>query len=279
LNLAARVLVADTAFRTGELPAVDASAYVVEDLGLGRVIPLDPLRAVIGHAMRRLEPRQSDPWLAPRVHATVRLTRREAADRRIWPYLTVVELADYVRWRWRDLDHGEVPVPIDRFLGEDSKNALSRLWWAAELTRNGADYRPTVRALSESRFLVSWLKLNALHHKAVALAAVEFLDSLPADGPRDRQGKVMARALNVVLRTLSLDALSASAAPDAEAVRDWCTERVDETTMISDLPRGPDEPPVPEREVAAVRAVLDRLAAEIGLGRSRRRRRARAQAS
>jgi len=38
LNPAARVLVADEAFRTGEVPAVEAGQYVVEDLGLGRSV-------------------------------------------------------------------------------------------------------------------------------------------------------------------------------------------------------------------------------------------------
>jgi hypothetical protein len=270
LNPAARVLVAEEAFRTGELPAVDAGPYIVEDLGLGRKIPLGPLQAVIAEAMRRYdlqksEPWRSDPWLGPRVHATLRLTRREAADKRVWEYLTVVEHPDYVRWRWRNPDDAEAPVPIDRFLGEDSKNSLSRLWWAAELTRNGADYSPTVKALAISRFSVSWLKLNLIHHRAAALAAVDFLSSFRDEGATSEQGKVMAKAVNVALRTLSVDSLAVAPATDAETVREWCQQPVDETTMMDELPQGPDEAPVQAADVAAVRAVLDLLAERINL--------------
>jgi hypothetical protein len=278
LSPAARVLVADEAFRTGELSAVDAGPYVVEDLGLGRTIPLGPLRAVVDEAMRRLDPQKSDPWLGPRVHATLRLTRREAADKRIWEYLTVVVFPDYVRWRWKNSDD-EAPVPIDRFLGEDSKNSLSRLWWAAELARNGADYGPAVKALSISRFAVSWLHLNLMHHRAAALAAVDFLSSFQGEGVTNEQGKVMAKAVNVALRTLSLDALAVTQGTDAEAVREWCGQRVDETTMMEELPEGPDEAPVPAADVAAVRAVLDHLAERINLKDAKPERRVAALAS
>lgn len=272
LSPAARGLVADEAFRTGELPTVDAGSYVVEDLELGRKVPLGPLQAVIAEAMRRFDPQKSDPWLGPRVHATLRLTRREAADKRIWEYLTVVIFPDYVRWRWKSPDEAEAPVPIDRFLGEDSKNSLSRLWWAAELTRNGADYSPTVKALSESRFVVSWLHLNLMHHRAAALAAVDFLSSFRDEGTTDMQGQVMAKAVNVALRTLSLDALAITPGTDAEAVREWCRRTVDETVMMDELPRGPDEAPVPAADVAAVRSVFDILAERIKLGAVKERR-------
>jgi hypothetical protein len=266
LSPSARVLVNDRNFRAGEVPAVDASPFICE-LRLERSIALAPLRAVVDEAMRRLDPRQSDAYLGPRVHAALRLTRRESADKRLWGYLTVVEFPDYVRWRWRNPDHAELPVPIDRFLGEDSKNALSRLWWAAELTRNGSDYSPTVAALSESRFSASWLMLNLMHHRAAALAVVDFLSSFGGDGATDMQGLVMAKAVNVALRTLSLDSLSSTSGTDAEAVREWCLHEVDETTFLKshELPKGPDEAPVPASEVAAVRNVLDLLADRIKL--------------
>ena len=279
LSPAARVLVADEAFRTGEVPAVDASQYVVEDLGLGRRIPLVPLRAVVSEAMRRWDPRKSDPWLGPRVHATIRLTRREAADKRVWEYLTVVEFPDYVRWRWSNPDDPGAPVPIDRFLGEDSKNALARLWWAAELTRNGADYGPTVKALTISRFSVSWLHLNLMHHRAAALAAVDFLNSYQDEGATSAQGQVLAKAVNVALRTLALDVLAVVPGTDAESVREWCRQEVDETTMMDELPQGPDEPPVPAADVAAVRGMLDLLAERINLKDAKMDRRTRSKAS
>ena len=179
LNPVSRSLVTPE-FRKGEQANIDGEHYI-EDLNLGREVPLAPLRGVIAEAMKRFEhePQKSDSWLGPRVHATVRLTRREAADKCAWEYLTVVEFPDYVRWRWAKLDQPDKVVPLDRFLGEDSKNALARLWWATEMTRNGSDYSRAEIALGISRFSVSWLHLILAHHRAAALAVVDFLQARP----------------------------------------------------------------------------------------------------
>ena len=129
LSPATRVAVSERAFRTGEVAAADAAPHVIENLGLGRPIELAPLQAVVDLAMRRRKRDESDSWLAPRMHATLRLTRREAADPRIWAYLAAVVLPDYVRWRWRSPDDRKAPVAIDRFMGKPATNAVSRLWW------------------------------------------------------------------------------------------------------------------------------------------------------
>jgi hypothetical protein len=104
-----------------------------------------------------------------------------------------------------------------------------------------------------------------MHHRAAALAAVDFLSSFQDEGTTSVQGQVMAKAVNVALRTLSLDALAVTPGTDVEAVREWCRQAVDETVMMDELPQGPDEAPVPAADVAAVRAVLDHLAERIGL--------------
>jgi alkanesulfonate monooxygenase SsuD/methylene tetrahydromethanopterin reductase-like flavin-dependent oxidoreductase (luciferase family) len=265
MNPAGRSLVTED-FRRGDPATVDAASYV-EALDLGREVALGPLRGVVAEAMKRFEhdPQKSDPWLGPRVHATLRLTRREAADKRIWEYLTVIEFPHYVRWRWANLDNPDKVVPQDRFLGEDSKNALARLWWATELTRNGSDYRRSEIALGISRFSVSWLHLILAHHRAAALAVVDFLDTFQSKRATDTQGQVMAKATNVALRTLCLDALAASPPTDAEAVREWIAEEIDETTMMDELPQGPDEAAVPDDDIATVRKFLDDLAERINL--------------
>jgi hypothetical protein len=253
-------------FRGGDPATVDAGSCI-EDLGLGREVLLAPLCEVVAEAMKRFEhdPPKSDAWLGPRVHATVRLSRREAADKRVWEYLTVIEFPHYVRWRWTNLDDPDKVVPQDRFLGEDSKNALARLWWAAELTRNGSDYKRSETALGISRFSVSWLHLILAHHRAAALAVVDFLASYQGKGATDAQGQVMAKATNVALRTLCLDGLAASPPTDAEAVREWIAEKIDVTTMMDELPRGPDEAAVAEADITIVRKFLDDLAERIQL--------------
>ena len=273
LNPAARALASDRSFRAGMVAAIEAGPYVVEDLGLGRAIGLGPLRAVVGRAMRAARPAETDAWLAPRVHATIRLTRREAADFRLWDYLTVVALPGYVRWRWGDAGGDGAPAAIDRFVGDAAENALARLWWAAELTRDGLDYGPTMRALASPWFDPAWLGLGVMQHRAAAQAVAARL----AD---DGAGTAAAvRALDLTLRAVALDAVAPSVPPDADAVREWCAERPDETLMMTRPPVGPDEAPASATDVAAVRTLLDERAGHgaamtaAGPGRRRRRRR------
>jgi hypothetical protein len=264
LNPGVRALLTDDFRQNGG--HVDASEFVVADLGLGRQVNVEPLRAIVDEAMSRFasDPVRSDAWLGPRVHATLRLTRREAADKRVWAYLCVVEFADYIRWRWPPRDE-ETPVPYERFVGPESVNALGRLWWAAELVRNGSDYKPAAHALSINRFYM-WQKLNFLHHKAGAVAAARFLIEFGGKGASNTEALAMGKALNLALRTLSLDAIASSPPPDGDAIRDWIAGRVDETTMMGDeLPEGPDEAAVPEADLIAVRRLLDQVAARISL--------------
>lgn len=257
----------DQNFRSGATDSIEAFDHMV-NLDVGRDIDVDPLIAVIDEAKRkfRSRPDTSDAWLAPRVHAALRLSRREAAEKRIWNYLNVVVKPDYVRWRFEaDADEG-VAAPLDRFIGEDSKNSIGRLWWAAELTRNGSDYVETVSILRSTRFSVSWQHLDAMHHRAAAIAVCRFSREFnDGKGLTDWQSQRLAKAFNLRLATLSLDALAPNPAADRHAIRDWCDEPVDETKFMDELPSGPDEDPVSQASIEAVYNVCSELAREIGL--------------
>lgn len=272
LTPGARVLATED-FRRGEPPSVEASDFVTELDKLGRTIDLVPIQEVVAEAMKRFEhePWKSDSWLGPRVHATLRLTRREASDKRIWEYLTVVEFPDYVRWRWQQ-GNAEDPVPLDRFFGEDSKNALMRLWWACELTRNGSSYETSKIALDISRFSVSWLHLILIHHRTAALAVVDFLRDFQGKGATDTQGQAMAKAANIALRTVCLDSLAESPAPDGESVREWINQKIDVTTMLEEMPVGPDEATIADEDIAVVRKFFDDLAVRINLSEAKTKR-------
>jgi hypothetical protein len=263
-----RALVSDENFRNGSQLAVEYEPYLV-DLDLGRKVSLAPLRAVLEEGRKRHSKTwsETDGWLAPRVHATLRLTRREASDRRLWAYLNVAAFPDHVRWRWLDPDDENSKVPIDRFLGEDSVNQLGRLWWGAELTRNGPDYTRTTKAFRSSQFARSWQVLDVMHQRPAALAIVDFLEQFnDGKGVTDSQGSRMARALNAALRTLALDAVADNPESDAEAIREWISEPIDETKMMDELPNGPEEKePISDEAIAEVRKHLDVLAQAIGL--------------
>src|ERR1700694_2612480 len=103
-----------------------------------REISLEPLRTVIdecidkfdkGDGKRNERMVRGDAWLGPRVHASLRITRAEAATPGIWEFLAAYAFPDYVNWRWNGYKD-------ERFFSRDvKKQAFKRLWWAAELFR------------------------------------------------------------------------------------------------------------------------------------------------
>jgi hypothetical protein len=227
-----------------------------------REVQLAPIAAIVEAAMEKFasHPTKSDAWLGPRVHATLRLTRREATDGGMWAWLHVLAFPKYVRWRWAPQDE-ETPIPFNRFIGDDSNSGLKRLWWASEIARDGSNYEPAVRALGVQRFDL-WQRLVLMHHKACALAAVDFLAGRRVTSA---QSIAMAKAMNVAVRTTSLDALAPSPPADTHAMRAWVREPIDETTMMVDLPVGPDEQRVSPAAVASARAFIDEIATRIQL--------------
>ena len=252
-------------FRRGDRTAVE-TADLIDEAGVGRVVDLEPFHDILDEVMRRFgedEPDRSDHWLAPRLHAALRLTRREAGLREAWYFLNVAARPDYVRWRFTGRKGGaRETVPIDRFLGEDSKNALARLWWTAEMTRDGADYGWTERVAKSNRFYVSWLVLDLMHHRPAAQAVARIL-STGADGKPldDAAGQRLAKRFNLRLSTENLDALSPNPPIDHVAVREWLRQRPDPTLFLDDLPVGPDEDPVPPAAVEPVLNLLEELLA------------------
>lgn len=267
------------AFRRGEQPTVDSAEYVVDlKAELGREIDLAPLRVVVEEAMRRFDGEllKSDAWLGPRVHATLRLTRREAADKRIWSYLAISSFPKYVYWRWEQ-NEINLPVAAYRYLGDENQSAFAKLWWAAELVRNGPSYMDVTKALSINRFY-QWQSLQFIHHKPAAIAAARVLSNFSATGATRDQAVELYKLVNLALRTKSLDDFSDNVSPDIHSVREWINERIDVTAMLEDLPVGPDEAPVPEGDIAKVRAFLDELAVRVKLAEAKPRKKGRAVA-
>jgi len=234
-----------------------------------REVDLEPLRRILEEAKIKFDGRpveDSDAWLAPRVHATLRLTRREAADMELWSYLAMIEFPEYVRWRWG------TPAPLGRFVGSETNQALARLWWGAELTRNGSDYSAVEKAFEAQDIPNTWFRLDAFHHRPAALAALRVMDDLKG-GPlpngtqvkRTRKINMLATAFNTALSTTVLDAVVPPHGEDADAVLEWVDREVDETLMLNELPTGPDDESVSDEAVAAADKLIRSLAEGAGL--------------
>lgn len=253
----AKMLITKESFRDHSFGSLDG--YIKDIL---RPIDLTPLIFVVHRAMSKF-PRQSeesDGWLAPRVHASLRLYRSEAADQGIWDYLSVAVLPDYVVWRMAG-DDGSVN-DADRIIGPFRHQALARLWWAAELSRNGADYRPTEQAFSSQDAVNYLTNVDAFHNRPAALAYIRFISHKSGEKPIKQRAIETGKTLNHVLTTIVLDSFAPDSGSDMNAQAQWIAEAPDIELMDSVLPMGPNEPEVPEEKIYAVEQMLERLMEE-----------------
>ncbi|MEU0058601.1 DUF6339 family protein [Streptomyces sp. NPDC006334] len=267
--------------RIGLLSATAADPYLTEDLlkgvqghggvDLAKVVePLpegdarwevEPLRDLVDDAMYTFRDNRTDAdgWLAPRLHATLRLTRREAADRRIWNHLALAVAPDYVAWRHAPVQGGDEPrINPARFKGTPDRQCFSRLWWAAEMFRDGGNYAPVVVACSNQDLIHNALRMALVDHRPTAQALVRMLQNGVAGTGREMNG--LMAAINTAGATLVYDALAPDEPRDPGALRHWIAEAESAPPVPRhELPVGPDEEPVPEESVAALTTYFTEL--------------------
>ncbi|WP_405583087.1 DUF6339 family protein [Streptomyces sp. NBC_01190] len=226
------------------LPEVDARWWV------------EPIRSLVDDAMFefREDRTRADAWLAPRLHATLRLTRREAADKRLWNHLALAVAPDYVAWRHLSEPTANRPgrrVAAERFRGPADRQCFSRLWWAAELFRNGSDYEPVEVACGNQDLIHTVLRSELIDHRPTAQALVRLLKTGQVSGGREING--LSVAINAAGATLTYDVLAPDKPRDPARLRDWIAEAESAPPVQRyELPNGPDEDPVSEEAVAAL---------------------------
>jgi hypothetical protein len=262
--------------RFGLLSATAADPFLTEDLlkgirghngvDLAKVVePLpeddprwevEPLRALVEDAMHEFRDNrtEADAWLAPRLHATLRLTRREAADRRLWNHFALAVAPDYVALRHLPApSRGRKEPRIDpaRFKGPLDRQCFSRLWWVAEMFRNGKDYSPVEAACANQDLIHSALKRELIDHRPTAQALVRLLSSGTVTTGREIEG--LLTAINAAGATLVYDVPAPDEPRDADALRRWIAgAELAPPVPRRGLPDGPDEEPVPEESVATL---------------------------
>jgi hypothetical protein len=257
------------AFRLGTAD-LDVADHLVKVPGL-RSHRLEPLRVLLDEAMDRYPQSgaaSADSWLGPRLHATLRLSRREAGNRDVWRFLGLWA-ADYVRWRFGPGNGGQDPdeaAKAERFVGPDSKHALGRLWWMAEVFRDGKNYESAALALTNQDIVNYLFRASISNHRPTALAAVEVLPR-SKDGkslPDGRRANALAKATNAAASTLLLDMIGPDVPPDVAARAQW--EAVggdhDPRLYFDRLPDGPDDGDTPPDAVEKVATLLRLLLAE-----------------
>ncbi|MGX9920442.1 DUF6339 family protein [Streptomyces sp. NPDC002248] len=200
------------------------------------------------HLHDRADRTSADAWLAPRLHATLRLNRAEAADGGRWTFLALAVAPDYVVWRHLPLSPSSQGEPAKvagaRFLGPLYTQAFARLWWAAELFRDGPDYRPAVTACGNQDMLNTVLRLDVIDHRPTAQAVVRLVEAGLVS--RGRAVNALATAVNAAAGTVFYEALAPDTEPDPSAAEQWRAERADAPPVPRRaLPEGPDEPSTP----------------------------------
>lgn len=233
----------------------------------GREVDLTAAVAVVDEAMRRFAAEDragSDSWAGPRLHAALRLSRREASRPGVWRYLGVCVFPEYVRWRFAD-EGAESPAPLERFVGTEAKHAIGRLWWMAEMFRDGADYEPAAKALSNQDVINNLFRNDTAHHRPTAQGAVRVL--VPGDGRPARTGReanALAKAINTTATTVLLDALAPDEPLDDAARMRWNEEGGDHDPALffDPLPEGPDDPVAPPESVERMEVLLTELLEE-----------------
>lgn len=220
------------------------------------------VRALIDEAMERFaddRPTASDAWLAPRLHYTLRMTRAEATDSEVWNFIALRVATDYVRWRWGHEKDGRVAVgQAARFSGRWDIQCFSRLWWAAELFRDGEDYRPVVAACNNQDVLNTALRLDMNNHRPTAQALVELLEKGTVRTGRDVNGLV--KAAGAAGSTLVYEAIAPDEPRDYEALQEWIASvESDPVWNPSTLPQGPVDGSVPHLSVQRLTIWFERL--------------------
>lgn len=226
---------------------------------------VEPVRDLIEEAGRRFEasPTQADAWLAPRLHATMRMTRREAADSGLWNTIAARVAPDYVAWRWLPTPTVRTPEPtiaMRRFCGPFHVQAFARLWWVAEIFRDSDDYGPVVTACQNQETFNTLLRNEVYRHRPTAQAAVR----ISAEVARQtRELNALDKAINAAGSTLVYEMIGPDNPPDADAVVAWIQESRSAAPAPYDrLPSGPDDGQVDRTAIALLADVFTKLYTE-----------------
>jgi hypothetical protein len=236
---------------------------------IAEAVELELVRALLDEAISRFAEHrtQADAWLAPRLHATLRLTRAEAADSELWNFLALLVGLDYVVWRHLGKGKDGAPdnAPEARFSGAHYTQAFARLWWAAELFRDGEDYGPVELACQEQAMMNSALRLEIVDHRPTAQALIRVLRNLvdSGAGARTRRVEALLKAVNTAGSTLVYDVLAPDAERDVSALLGWIVDAAFAPVVSFDRrPIGPEDGRIDPSAVDVLVTLFEKFLAE-----------------
>jgi hypothetical protein len=140
-----------------------------------------------------------DAFLAPRVHNVLRMPRQAAGLPGVWTWLAVGPFRRYMDHRWPLSEASS----LWRFTSRDVlRNGVSRLWWAAEMLRDGPDYSLVPLALRSVRRFQFVSELKYSMHRECARAFARVVAEADAS---DELCQSLSKRFNVYLRAQALE--------------------------------------------------------------------------
>jgi hypothetical protein len=144
-----------------------------------------------------------DSELVEPIHRELDISRRVAGDPGLWHWLAIARYPEFVRHRW---EYNSEEAMREKFLGAGSdlySNALHRLWWIAELTREGDDYSTTQAVFSNQTMVNKVFDRWFARYRPAVIAMCDEL----ADEPSWVIDET-TREFNHMLTTVQLEGLS-----------------------------------------------------------------------
>jgi hypothetical protein len=210
------VMLSDIVAATGRLP----KEWVDQTESVGTEGDVDLITQLAQKSASFLPSDEMDSWLAPRLHNALRISRRVATDDGLWTWLAF-QCRDFIVARFGKGTHQVHPW---RYRGVWSRNGISRLWWGAEMTRNGPDYTATRSCFARTRTAQFALELMYSWDRAAAIAFSTVAEG--ADGRKrltDLETKRLSTRLKLYLSLRSLDAFGDKPEESEEFDAEWAT--------------------------------------------------------
>lgn len=213
---------------TGQL-VTDWTKYT-EDTGHHCDLAL--LKALSSRAASLLKMEDMDPWLAPRLHCALRIPRRLAVDGAIWTWLAL-NCHEFIEARFRQPNRKIHPW---RYYGGWSRNGLSRLWWGAEMTRNGPSYDDVKHCFARTRTAQFALELMYSWHRPAAIAFCRVAEGVNGERLTDARARGLSTRLRVLLSLHCLESMgSKELDAEEEFDEDWAQHAPSLASLMGDL--------------------------------------------
>lgn len=203
-----------------------------------------------------------DAWLAPRFHYLFRISRRIASDRGVWTWLAMTVCRQYVIDRFG----GDEPVTAMRYSGELLRNAISRLWWGAEMVRNGPSYEYVPIVFRRVRTAEFALELKYSWYCPAAIAFTRIAEGL-GGGKRlsDPEMKDLSKNINAYLSLTVLESIGLNDQENGVFDEDWRQHQpalAEATSVEPEKLQGPRDGLVSEKAVTELEEWFQEIVAE-----------------